>query len=176
MDKPNAREKRISKAELIARIQRSRSALEDTLQGLTWLQLDTPGPESWAVKDHLVHLAVWELGIAELLSHRDRFAAMQVKEAVEQNLSEDEINALIQQRHAGLSPAEAGALFQSAHEQMLQVLGGLSDDDLYRPYGYYTPENDGGRPDPVINWIVGNTADHFDQHRGIIQRLLRAAG
>jgi len=98
-------EARMSKGELLERIQESYAALGETLRPLSEDQLDRPGPSGWAVKDHLAHLAVWELGIAELLQRRPRFAAMQVEEAFSQGQSQDEINDLIYQRNAVLSLA-----------------------------------------------------------------------
>jgi len=84
-----------NKAELLERIQRSRSALEGTLSALSEDQLRQAGPSGWSIKDHLAHLATWELGIVELLRHRPRFAAMQIEEAISQGKSEEEINDLI---------------------------------------------------------------------------------
>jgi hypothetical protein len=165
-------EARMSKRELLERIQQSYAALEVTLHPLSEDQLLRPGPSGWAVKDHLAHLAVWELGVAELLKRRPRFAAMQVVEAVSQGRSEDEINDLIYRRNAGLSPAQASEFFQSSHQQMLQALEPLSDDDLYKPYAAYVPEGDQARQDPVMNWIIGNTFAHFDDHNRWIRDLL----
>ena len=165
-------EARMSKGELLERIQESYAALGETLRPLSEDQLDRPGPSGWAVKDHLAHLAVWELGIAELLQRRPRFAAMQVEEAFSQGQSQDEINDLIYQRNAVLSPAQAREFFQSAHRQMLQALASLNDDDLYKPYATYVPEGDPVRQDPVMGWIIGNTFGHFDEHNGWIREIL----
>ncbi len=165
-------EERMSKGELLERIQQSYAALEETLRPLSEDQLDRPGTSGWAVKDHLAHLAVWELGISELLQRRPRFAAMQVEGAVSQGRSQDEMNDLIYQRNASLSPAQAMEFFQSAHWQLLQALEPLSDDDLYKPYAAYVPEGDQERQDPVMGWIIGNTFAHFDEHKGYICELL----
>jgi hypothetical protein len=169
-----------NKAELVARIRRSRLALEETLASLSEAQLAAHGPAQWAIKDHLAHLAAWELGIAELLRRRSRFAAMGVAEAVAQDKSEEEINEVIYRRHAGLAPAEALETFHAAHRQLLEALDALSDEDLFRPYAFYAPEEeDAPQPEaedapqaPVLNWIVGNTYEHFDEHNGYIRAML----
>jgi uncharacterized protein (TIGR03083 family) len=167
-------EPRYTKAELIEHIRQSRLALEEAISLLTEAQLTTPGPERWSVKDHLAHMAVWELGIAELLQRRSRFAAMQIDEnAFSKGMSEDEVNAEIYRRNAGLSLAEVMARFRSAHQQFLEALDRLGDDDLYLPYSAYVPSGEDQRQDPVINWIAGNTFGHFDQHREIIHRLAK---
>ena len=162
-----------NKAELLEHIQHSRSALEGTLSSLSEAQLLQAGPSGWSIKDHLAHLATWELGMVELLRHRPRFAAMQIEEAISQGKSEEEINDLIYKRHANLSLSEVMAEFQTAHQQLLQTLGQLDDEDLFRPYSHYLPEGSEGRQDPVIYWLIGNTYDHFDEHHGYIRALLK---
>jgi len=162
-----------NKAELLERIQRSRSALEETLSSLSEEQALQAGPSGWSIKDHLAHLATWELGIVELLRHRPRFAAMQIEEAISQGKSEEEINDLIYRRHAKLSLSEVMNEFRTVHQQMLQTLGRLADEDIFKPYLHYLPEGSEGRRDPVINWIIGNTYEHFDEHHGYIRALLK---
>jgi hypothetical protein len=161
-----------NKSELMERIQTSRAELEAVLQPLSEAQLIKPGPSGWSIKDHLAHLAIWELGIAELLRRRNRFAAMQVEEAVKEGKSEDEINAIIYRNHAHLLLAEVMDLFNQAHQKLVEALRDLSFEDLLKPYADYVPEGD-ERQDPVAYWIRGNTYGHFDEHHGYIQDLLK---
>lgn len=176
MDEPEKTKTRRTKAELIDRIQRAYEELEDTLRPLDEAQLSRPGPSGWAVKDHLNHLTSWGLGIAEHLQHRSRFAIMQVEDAVSQGKSEDEINDLIFQRNASLSAREALERFRSAYRQLLAALDTISDDDLYQPYNSFLPEGvklpGSRRTEPVINWVVGNTFEHFEEHNQWIKELL----
>ena len=160
-------------ADAVERASVARADLEDLIASLSEEQMTSPGPEHWSIKDHLAHLATWELGIVELLGHRPRFAAMQIEEAISQGKSEEEINDLIYRRHAALSLPEVMAEFQTAHQQMLQTLGRLDDGDLFRPYSHYLPEGSEGRLDPVLYWIIGNTYEHFDEHHGYIRALLK---
>lgn len=125
-------EPKISKAELLERIHTSYSSLKEIFRLLSDEQLSRPAPTGWAIKDHLAHLAAWELGIAKLLRHQPRFAAMQVDDTMEKDMGTDELNDQIYQNNAGLSPAEAKQKLADAHAQMLQSLTALSDDDLYR--------------------------------------------
>jgi hypothetical protein len=159
-----------NKAELLERIHRSRAALEKMISALAPEELETPLPTGWAVKDHLAHLAAWELGIAELLRRRPRFNAMQVEEVGEGDHSEDEINDLIFQRHTGMTTSETMEYFHAAHRQMIEALDGLDDADLYRPYHEFLQDGEEGPENPVIHWIIGNTYEHFDLHRGYIDR------
>lgn len=158
------------KDELLRRIRRSRAALEETLNGLTEAQLERPGPEDWSIKDHLAHMATWELGIAELLRRRPRFEAMGVAQAVVEGRSEDEVNDLIYRQHKEKSVETVLAEFNSAHSQMMQQLEALDEAELFKPYAAYAPGDT--RQEPVFGWIVGNTFAHFDEHHGYIRSLL----
>ncbi len=168
----------VTKRELLERIQRSRLALEEIVNTLSAEQLATPGPEGWTVKDHLAHVATWELGIAELLQGRPRFPAMQVEQAILQKKNADEINALIYRNNASLSLADVQSKFRAAHEQMLRAINSLEDEDLIRPYASFlaegsTPPSGSNLTQPVLQWIVGNTFGHFDEHHDYIQELIR---
>jgi lactoylglutathione lyase len=160
--------------ELLRRIDRSRRALEQTVAGLSEAQLTARGPSGWAVKDHLSHLATWELGIVELLHKRSRFEAMGVQDAMNNGQTEDEINELIFRRRANRSVGDVLTYFADVHEQMLEVLRSMEDEDLMRPYSSFLPEGAAGSDRPVIGWIVGNTYAHYDEHRRYIETLIEA--
>lgn len=160
------------KAELLVRISQARTILEETIKSLSEEQFSLVGSGEWSIKDHLAHLATWELGIAELLCRRPRFAAMRVEEAVSQGKSEAEVNDLIYHRHAALPLAEVMHEFHEAHHQLLAALEQLDDEDLLKPYAAYVPDGSGDPEKPVLNWIIGNTYEHFNEHLGYIQRIL----
>jgi hypothetical protein len=161
------------KAELLERIAHARTALEETLNSLSQEQFDQVGQGEWSIKDHLAHLATWELGVAELLRRRPRFAAMRVEEAVSQGKSEDEINDFIYHQHVDLPLAEIMHKFRDAHLRLLAALDELDDEDLSKPYAAYVPDGSGNPQRPVVQWIIGNTYQHFDEHLGYILRILQ---
>jgi len=161
-----------TKDELLARIDRSRRELENMIQPLSEERLSRRGPFGWSVKDHLAHLATWELGIVELLQKRPRFAAMGVEEAVTQGKTEDEINELIFRRRAHRTVSEVMADFEEVHARMLQLLRSMDEQAFFQPYATYLPAGTTGSQLPVIHWIAGNTYEHFDEHRGYIRALL----
>ncbi len=165
-------DKPISKAELLGRIRASRSALETAILSMNEEQLTRPGPSGWAVKDHLAHLAAWEQGVADLLRGRPRITGMGLTDEQVRGKSEDEINALIYQAHAGMSLSQVMGEFRDAHRSMLQALDTLRDADLYKPYASFVRDGSSDRQDPVLIWITGNTCDHFDQHLGWIKEML----
>jgi hypothetical protein len=167
---PNALPK--TKEELLKRIHASRGVLERQVSALSPEELDEVRDGGWSIKDHLTHLAAWELGVAELLRGRSRFAAMGLEELAAREPGEDELNAVLFQRNAGMTVTEAMAFFVDAHQQMLAALDALKTEDLYRPYADFVTDADAHNPpptDPVIQWVVWNTIDHFDLHRGYLE-------
>lgn len=164
-----------TKEDLLERIRSAYDALEDTLRPLSEAQLANPGRDGWAIKDHLAHLATWELGIVELLQRRPRFAGPELEEAVRQEKSEEEINEIIYRQNAALGAAQAVDLYREAHRQMLRVLEGMRDEDLFAPYTAFLSEGEDGPSDPVLNWIVGNTYEHYNDHNRWIQAMLSGA-
>ena len=56
---------------------------------------------------------------------------------------------------------------------MLTTLAGLSDEDLFKTYSYYQPDEPGDDSgDPILNWIMGNTYEHYAEHQAWIEALL----
>ncbi len=165
-------DERPGKSELLSRIYSSRAALEDALNSLDEELLTRPGREGWSIRDHLAHLAAWEAGMVALLQQHPRLQAMGLDPREAVGLDTDQINDLVQRRHAHLSLQEVMAFFQEAHRQMIETLNGMSDEDLNRPYRDYVPGGDDSRQDPVIDWIIGNTYEHFNEHLGYIRVLV----
>ena len=162
----------ISKTELMDRIAASYEAVEQLLAGLDGLQINHPGPEGWAVKDHLFHLAAWERGIAWLLGRRSRTEGMGVTPEEWQAHTMDEVNDLVHQRSRERDAAEALAVFREAHQAMLDALAPLEDADLQRPYSDFDPAATRYADRPIVGWIIGDTYEHYEEHLGYIRSLL----
>lgn len=166
-------EEQLTKAELMEKIADSYEALQRTLSALDEATLARPNPaDGWAIKDHLFHLAAWERGIARLLGHRSRYEGMGVTPEEWRGRQLDEINDLVYRRNREQPPAEALAAFRDAHAEMLDALAALSDADLRRPYTDFDPAATQFADRPIVGWIIGDTFDHYDEHRQWIQALL----
>jgi hypothetical protein len=50
------------------------------------------------------------------------------------------------------------------HNQVLDALGPMTFADLMQPRFADDPE-----ARPLINWVIGNTYDHYQEHRQTIQ-------
>ncbi len=165
----------VSKTELMDRIAAGYEALETLVAGLDGLQLEHPGSEGWAIKDHLFHLASWERGIAWLLSGRSRYEGMGVTPEEWQAQTMDEVNDLVHQRNRERTAAEALAAFREAHQAMLDALAPLEDADLQRPYSDFDPAATRYADRPIVGWVIGDTYEHYEEHLGYIRSMLAAS-
>ncbi len=157
-----------TKSELLQRIQVGWDDLHARLNQLSEAQKMSPDPQDgWAIKDHLSHLAAWEMGIAALLQHEPRYPAMGLDEArVYEGVGAfDALNEVIFQQHKEKTLAEVEQFLQSAHEALLGALHELSDADLQRNYAHYQPREPRTDTDvPIIAWVISNTYEHFEEH------------
>lgn len=162
----------ISKTELMDRIAAGYEAIEQVVAGLDGLQISHPGPEGWAINDHLFHLASWERGIAWLLGRRSRTEGMEITPEEWYNLTMDQINDLVYQRNRERTAAEALAAFREAHQEMLDALAPLDDADLQRPYRDFDPAATRYADQPIIGWLVGDTYEHYEEHLTYTRAIL----
>jgi hypothetical protein len=156
--------------EVVARMVRARAELEGVLGRLSAEQLEAPGPEDWAIKDHLVHLELWARSIIDLLDSRPRYARLGLSDYAEfKATSMDDLNERIYEENRGRSVADVLARFRESHQQFVDKVRGLSDADLQRPYTSFSAED---RPDgnnPILNWIAADSYEHDEEHLGWIK-------
>lgn len=167
-----------TKAALLARIEGERDALNATLARFSEADLAAPvSPDSWSVKDHLIHLAAWSDGITALLNHQSRWGVMGITTALGHSGDFDAINAAIQMLHHDRPLEEVRDAFDQAHRDLVATISGLEDEHLLQPYSFFDPDDP--RPDreePVVGWIAGNSYEHDAEHREIIMALLSTHG
>lgn len=167
-------ETRLSKAELLAHIATSWSELDNLVTGLDDSALNRINPASgWAIKDNLVHLAMWERGIVYLLSRRPRPKGMGISAEQWKALTLDEINAVIYRQWRNRPAVESRETLRAAHSEMLAILADLDDEALYLDYSDYD-ETAARAGQPVMDWVIGNTFKHFDEHAGYIRETLQS--
>lgn len=161
----------MSKAELINNIKAGWNAFETYLKSLSQEQLSAPADAAgWKVKDHLVHIAVWEGSILALLNGQRQAEYLGVEEEIWKTHDFDKINAIPYQRYQNKSVAEVLAMLRSTHQQVVEKLETLTDDDLKLPYRHYILTSTSETP--VAEWIKGNTYEHFQEHTPWIEEII----
>ena len=167
----------MTKAELLADIERTWAALNQGLARFTEAQMTTlRDQEGWSVKDHLIHLEAWERSVVFFLQGRPRHKGLGVEEAVYLTGDMDRINAVIQKQRRELPLADALAQMRNTHEQLLKLLEPLSDADLEKTYRQYVTDELGeGEGPTATSVIVSNTSEHYSEHLEWIEVLVGKA-
>ena len=162
-----------TKTDLMDRIHRGWSALEDAVGRAGETQLTTPGgPSGWSAKDHLAHVAAWEQVLLAILQGRSPAAAIGVNPTIYETEGVDGVNAAIYERHRGRPLPDVLTELRQTHERVLATLAPLADADLRRPFTDFQPDDPTARRDPIIRWIVDNTCGHYEEHVALIHDLL----
>lgn len=126
----------------------------------------------WTIKDHLMHLVVWEEGMLPLLEGVPRRESMKLdKTLFDQGI--DAVNADLQQRYSHLSLAEVFRAFEDVHQRVIEKVGGMSEEALHLPYKHYFPDTN--REQPIILWVQGSTYGHYGKHIPWIKKMVEDA-
>ena len=84
-----------------------------------------------------------------------------------ERLDEDGLNAILYERNRHRSVAEVVSDLYRSHEQVLATLEQMTYADLMKPRYADDPE-----ARPVIGWVIGNTYEHYQEHRRAIQAIV----
>jgi hypothetical protein len=158
---------KVTKAELLRRIQAGYEQLEGIIAPLSEAQMTAPGVNGpWSVKDNLAHLTVWqdylEGRLQGILTNTDPPEFMPGFE------SEDAQNEHIYQQHKERPLADVLAGFRASYQRVVAAVQAMSEEALNAPSPWDASGN------PIWPVIVGNTYEHYEEHGGIIQRWLEA--
>jgi hypothetical protein len=158
-----------SLADLLARIQREWQTLQTTVVGASEADLLRPGPEGWSPKDHLAHLATWlDILQQHYLGDQPYDVATGIDlSTLGGSYTVDEENALLFERYENLSLAQVRAWLERSHAETLARLQGMSFTDLMQVYDADDPE-----ARLLIQEVMGNTNEHYQEHNRIIRALL----
>ncbi len=164
----------VSINEFLSRLDAGWGDLTAFISTLTPEQMTVPTDAAgWTVKDHLIHLAVWEDGMNAVLAHESRVERMGVDEATWNTDDFDAINAQIQQQHRDEPLNDVLATLDRVHADFRGRVSVMSTADLLRPYSDFQPGTD--RTNPIVWSLVGNTFGHCEEHIPWMQTIVDGA-
>jgi hypothetical protein len=162
----------LTKAKLLDEIRQDWKELNAYLDSLSEIQMTTIfDTQDWSIKDHLIHLSIWEQSVVFFLQKKPRHEGLGIDQALFNSGSIDEINAVIKEQHKGMPFQEVRTRLREIHAKFMSLCDSLSDDDLSRPLTEFHPETQAGDDRLPYHIILDNTAGHFREHLPWIEAL-----
>jgi hypothetical protein len=158
-----------NKDELMTAIEREWSALMALVEKLTPEQMTQPDEGGWSPKDNLAHLAEWmNTLIGYHMDKRPSHEVMGVSPDVTKNWDMEEINPVLFTRNQARPIEEVLAWLKDVYGTLITRLKSTPFDDLMKPRYSEDPEKR-----PLLLWVLGDTTEHFAEHRETIERSLK---
>ena len=157
-----------NKNELMAVIRREWGLLMDVVARLNEQQMLTPDAGGWSPKDNLAHLSEWMNSLMGYhMDKRPAHEVMRLPEEATKGWDMEVINPILFDRNKDRSIEDVLGELRSTYDTLLAKLDAMSFDDLMRPRHANDPEKR-----PLLLWVIGDTSDHFAEHRATIEKML----
>lgn len=131
----------------------------------------------WSARDHIDHLRAWEASITTAITKGNRHEGMGVSAEDYATLEIDPLNDRIRAANAGTSLDEVLDQAETGHTAFLNALRSLPADGLNRTYGSYVSDAlDDRRDEPFAVRVLGNSVEHYPEHREYIERIVAQRG
>lgn len=158
-----------NKAELMEAIAREWKLLMDVAAKLDDRQMTAPDAGGWSPKDNLAHLAEW---IKTLMGYhmdgRPAHEVMGLPAKVTKNWDMEEINPVLFERNRNRTAGDVLGELKRVYAELTAKLESMPFEDLMKPRHADDPEKR-----PLLLWVLGDTTEHFLEHRQTIERSLR---
>lgn len=156
------------KKELLSAIEREWKLLMDVIARLNTTQMITPDAGGWSPKDNLAHLSEWmNVLMGFHLDHRPAHEVMRLPEEATRSWDMEVINPLLFERNKNRSAQEVLDELKQVYLKLYNKLEAMTFEDLLKPRHADDPEKR-----PILLWVLGDTSEHFAEHRGTIEKIL----
>ena len=143
--------------------------LLETAEKLTDKQMTTPDEGGWSPKDNLAHLAEWiKILMGYHMDHRPSHEVLGVPPEATQDWDFNVINSLLFERNRNRLTSDVLGELKQVYAQLIAKLELMSFEDFMKPGHVDDPEKN-----PLVLWILGNTTEHFAEHRETIDRTIK---
>src|SRR5688572_18563530 len=155
-----------NKKELMTEIEKEWKLLISVAENLTDAQMTTPDEGGWSPKDNLAHLSEWmNVLMGYHLDHHPSHEVLKVSEEVTKDWDFSIINPVLFERNRSRSRQEVVDELKAVYQKLWDKLNAMSWDDFMKPRHADDPEKR-----PLLGWILGDTTEHFLEHRETIER------
>jgi hypothetical protein len=158
-----------SKAELMSAIQREWNLLMDVAAKLEKAnKMTTPDEGGWSPKDNLAHLAEWmNVMMGYHMDRRPSHEVLGVSEEVTKGWDMEVINPVLFERNRDRPTADVLDGLKQVYAKLVKKLEATPFEDLLKPRHADDPEKR-----PLLMWVLGDTTEHFEEHRATIEKML----
>jgi len=157
------------KTALLKSIQREWDALMSVVERLSPDQMITPDAGGWSPKDNLAHLTEWmKVLLGHHIDQRPSAEVMKVSAEVVKDWDFMVINPVLFERNQKRSAADVLAELKRVYAELTTRLASMTIDDLMKPRRADDPQKR-----PLVFWILGDTSEHFAEHRASIEKILK---
>jgi hypothetical protein len=158
-----------SKAELMSEIRREWKLLMDVVAELEAAnKIDVPDEGGWSAKDNLAHLAEWMNSLMGYhMEKRPPEEVMNLTKEQTQGWDMEIINPVLFERNKNRPFGDVMEHLKQTYERLLAKLDATPFEDLLKPRHPNDPEKR-----PLLLWVLGDTTEHFAEHREVIERML----
>ncbi len=157
------------KPELMSAIEREWKLLLEVAKSLAEEQMTTPAAGGWSPKDNLAHLTEWMKILMGY--HMDKLPSHEVlnfPEKVTKDWDFQVINDILFKRNKERAMDDVMNELKQVYSEIFERLNAMSFDDLMRPRDADDPQKL-----PILLWVLGNTTEHFLEHRETIERGIK---
>jgi hypothetical protein len=151
--------------EIMDLIQREWASLENTLSALSETRLLQPlEPGGWTIKDYLAHITIWEQRMVQWM--RESLQGL-TPERPAPGMTWDDLDHLNRMNYEESKNIPLGIVlkeFNRSHSQVLQIVGDLTDEDLFDPQRFTWRNGD-----PMWHMVAANTWWHYLEHNETIR-------
>ncbi len=156
-----------NKEELIFAIEGEWKLLIELAESLTDEQITTLDEGGWSPKDNLAHLTEWmNILMGYHMDKRPYYDVVGVSQTELPEWSVEAINPILFKRNQLRPRAEVMDHLKRVYGLLMKKLDETSFEELLAP-------RHADRPDPLILWILGDTTEHFQEHRETIERGIK---
>jgi len=158
------------KTELMTAIEREWQLLMEAAAKLSERQMTTPDAGGWSPKDNLAHLAEWMKTLMGYhMDKRPSHEVMGLPAEVTKNWDMEEINPVLFERNRKRTTEDVLGELKRVYATLVAKLESMPFEDLMKPRHANDPEKR-----PLLLWVLGDTTEHFLEHRETIERGLKA--
>jgi hypothetical protein len=154
---------------LLNAIQREWTALFSVVDRLSLQQMITPDAGGWSPKDNLAHLSAWLKILLDY--HFDGKPGSQIlglPKELDENFDFNKVNAFLFEQNRDRSLEAVLAELKAEYARLLARLEAMSLADLMKPRHADDPQQR-----PLVLWVMGDTTEHFAEHRATLEKLLK---